>query len=150
MDSIDHIDRQLIGHLRMNARQPVAWLAKAVGVSRATIQNRMSRLEKRGIINGYTALVSSGANEQLAMVRALMSIDLEGDASRKVRTELMSEPCVCAIHSTNGRWDMVLELQARSLEEFDGVLGRIREINGISTSETSILLSSHRIGNQHI
>jgi DNA-binding Lrp family transcriptional regulator len=150
MDSIDHIDRQLIGHLRMNARLPVAWLAKTVGVSRATIQNRMTRLEKRGIINGYTTLVSSGVNEQLAMVRALMSIVLERDTSRKVRAELMSEPCVCAIHSTNGRWDMVLELQARSLEEFDSVLCRIREINGVSTSETSILLSSHRIGNQHI
>lgn len=150
MDAIDHIDRQLIGHLRMNARLPVAWLAKTIGVSRATIQNRMARLEKRGIITGYTALVSSGANEQLSVVRALMSIELDGDSSKQVRAGLMSEPSVCAIHSTNGRWDMVVELQARSLEEFNGVLGRIRAISGISTSETSILLSSHRIGNQHI
>ncbi len=150
MDTIDHIDRQLIGHLRMNARLPVAWLAKTIGVSRATIQNRMSRLEKRGIITGYTALVTSSANEQLAMVRALMSIELEGDASKKVRTELLNEPSVCAIHSTNGRWDMIVELQTRSLEEFNGVLGRIRAINGILTSETNILLSSHRLGNQHI
>ncbi|TQV87942.1 Lrp/AsnC family transcriptional regulator [Aliikangiella coralliicola] len=146
MQNIDDIDRQLIGHLRNNGRAPVAWLAKSIGVSRATIQNRMKRLEKRGLITGYTALVSAGADEQLSIVNALMSIELEGNVFKKVQESLISEPSVRAIHSTNGRWDIIVEIQTPSLEEFDRVLKRVRSIVGISSSETSLLLSSRRMG----
>ena len=145
MQNLDKIDRQLIGHLRKNARAPVAWLAKNIGVSRATIQNRMKRLEKRGIITGYTAIVSGGADEQLSVVNALMSIELAGNVFKKVQASLITESSVRAIHSTNGRWDMVVEIQTSSLEEFDRVLKRIRAIVGISASETSLLLSSQRM-----
>ena len=79
-----------------------------------------------------------------------MSIALDGDVSRRVTSDLMCEPDVCAIHSTNGRWDLVLELQTRSLEEFDRILGRIRGLKGIGSSETSILLSSTRTGSQRV
>ena len=147
---MDEIDRQLIGRLRKNAREPVSSLAKQMGVSRATAQNRLSRLENSGVITGYTALISSSADDELSLVRALMNIELDGDVSRSVTRELLRERDVCAIHSTNGRWDMVLELQTRSLEEFDQILGRIRGLKGISSSETSILLSSTRTGSQRV
>jgi len=147
---MDEIDRQLIGRLRKNAREPVSSLAKQMGVSRATAQNRLSRLENSGVITGYTALISSSADDELSLVRALMNIELDGDVSRSVTRELLRERDVCAIHSTNGRWDMVLELQTRSLEEFDQILGRIRGLKGITSSETSILLSSTRTGSQRV
>jgi DNA-binding Lrp family transcriptional regulator len=74
--------------------------------------------------------------------------ETDGDLSAKVcqQTRLINS----AIHSTNGRWDMVLELQTRSLEEFDRILGRIRGLKGISSSETSILLSSTRTGSPRV
>lgn len=150
VDNLDEIDRQLIGHLRKNARAPIAQLAKSIGVSRATIQNRMKRLEKRGHITGYTALISSGTNEQISAVRAIMNIEMEGDSSKKIIDKLMNEPSVCAIHSTNGEWDIIVELQTRSLEEFDRVLKRIRSLSGIASSETSLLLSSKRMATQQI
>jgi len=150
MENIDNIDRPLISLLRKDARMPISALAKKIQVSRATVQNRIDRLEKRGIITGYTALVSAGTNEKMSLVRALMNIELKGSASKNVKTALLSEPSVCAIHSTNGRWDMIVELQAGSLEDFDKILGRIRDIDEISASETSILLSSHRISSQQL
>jgi DNA-binding Lrp family transcriptional regulator len=145
MSIIDNIDRQLISLLRTDARTPITILAKKINVSRATIQNRMSKLEKKGVITGYTALVSSGTNEKMSLVRAHMSIELKGASTNKVKFSLMSEPTICTIHSTNGHWDMIVEIQAESLEGLDKVLGRIRNIPEISTSETSILLATQRI-----
>ena len=58
---------------------------------------------------------------------------------------LRGDPAVGALHSTNGRWDIVAELRADSLEAFDRVLGRIRLIEGISSTETSLLLSTHKL-----
>lgn len=143
-DHLDVIDRQLVGYLRKNARAPVAWLAKQIGVSRATIQNRMRRLEKNNVITGYCALVSSGADEKLAIVSALMSIELEGNVFQNIKRHLLNEPSIAAIHSTNGRWDMIVEIQTSSLQEFDKVLKRTRALQGISSTETSILLTSER------
>jgi len=145
MHKIDHIDRQLIGLLRNNARLSISQLAKDIDVSRATIQNRIQKLERAGTITGYTALISAATNEQVALIRAHMNIEIVGTSTKHVKSALLAEPCVCAIHTTNGRWDMIIELQTPSLEEFDKVLGRIREIPEIASSESSILLTSHRI-----
>jgi len=150
MDNLDEIDRKLVGLLRKNARAPVAQLAKSIGVSRATIQNRMARLEKRGHVTGYTALISSGASENLSMVRAIMNIEMEGSTAQFISQSLVKEPSVSAIHSTNGHWDFIVELQTRSLEEFDRVISRIRSTKGIKSSDTSILLSTRRLTSQQL
>lgn len=150
MSTIDNIDRQLISLLRANARLSISLLAKKIGVSRATIQNRINKLEKSGTITGYTALVSPTTNEKMSLIRAHMSLELTGTSTKKVKALLMAEPSVCAIHTTNGRWDMIIELQTQSLEMFDKVLSRIRDISEVSTSETSILLSSHRISSPEL
>ena len=144
MEGFDEIDRRLIGQLRKNARTPVAQLAKTVGVSRATIQNRMKRLEKRGHITGYTAIVSSKAGKELSVIRAIMNIEMEGNSGWLVKENLMKEASVTAIHSTNGHWDFIVELQTSSLEEFDKVISRIRNSPKINSTETSLLLSSRR------
>lgn len=144
MTELDNIDRQIIGILRTDARTSVSNIAQQIKVSRATIQNRIDKLEKSGVITGYTALISAAGNQNLASVRALMNIELVSANTDKVKNLLLTEPSVCAIHTTNGRWDMVVELQATSLESFDKILGRIRAIPDITSSETNILLSSTR------
>lgn len=148
MSIIDNIDRQLISLLRADARTSISILAKKINVSRATIQNRMNKLEKNDVITGYTALVSSGTNTKMSLVRAHMSIEIKGSSTNKIKLSLMSEPTLCAIHTTNGHWDMIIEIQAESLEELDKVLCRIRSIKEISTSETSILLTTKRVRSQ--
>jgi len=149
MTNIDNIDRLLIGLLRKDARMPVATLAKKIQVSRATVQNRLAKLEKNGVITGYTVLVSAADNNDNA-IKAIMCIELKGNSSQTVKAKLMSEPSVCAIHNTNGRWDMLVELQTNSLAEFDKILSRIRSVNEVAASETNMLLSSHRISAQQI
>lgn len=140
---IDNIDQALISLLRQNARESVATLAGKLGVSRGTVTNRMDRLERDGLIVGYSARLRPDV--QPDVLRAWMSIEITGNDTRRVMASLLGEPGVAALHSTNGRWDLLAELQVASLEALSQVLERIRLIKGISNSETSIHLESFRV-----
>jgi DNA-binding Lrp family transcriptional regulator len=141
MDSTDH---QLLSLLRANARLSVASLAKTLHVARGTVQNRLARMEADGTIVGYTVKLKPQAEDQDRKVRALMTVAVEGNRTDEVLRALRGDPAVSALHTTNGRWDIVAELRADSLEAVDRVLGRIRTIDGISNTETSLLLSTHK------
>lgn len=136
-------DRQLLALLRDNARMPVTEIAKTLRMSRATVQNRIARLEADGTIAGYTVRLKPAAEAH--RIRAWMGIAIEGNAAPQVLQVLRGEPAVHTLHTTNGRWDIVAELRADNLELFDRVLGWVRRIEGIASTETSILLSTHKI-----
>ena len=139
---MDDTDRQLIALLRDNARTSITTLSKKLRVARGTIQNRLARLEADGTIVGYTVRVKP--QEEAQRIRALMTVAVEGNRTDEVIRALRGDPAVGALHSTNGRWDIVAELRADSLEGFDRVLARIRLIEGISQTETSLLLSTFK------
>ena len=143
MINIDDTDRQLISLLRDDARSTVAALALKLKVARGTVQNRLARLEREGVIVGYTVRLKPQAEPH--RIRALMTVAVEGNRGPEVLRSLRGQPNVTALHTTNGRWDMVAEIQAESLEAFDRVLGKIRLINGIASTETSLLLSTHKM-----
>jgi DNA-binding Lrp family transcriptional regulator len=140
---MDEIDQKLIAFLRENARTPVAALAKKLRVARGTVQNRIARLERDGTILGYTVRLRPQVEEQ--NIRALMTVAVEGNRTEAVIRSLRGDPAVGALHTTNGRWDIVAELRAENLEAFDRVLARIRLVEGISNTETSLLLSTHKL-----
>lgn len=139
---MDDTDRRLIAELRTDARMPVASLAGRLGVSRATVRNRMDRLVADGIIQGFTLRL--GAEGDFEQVRAIMMIEVEGKGTDAVFRRLHGFPEVRALHSTNVRWDIVAELATDTLEAFDRTLAAVRLIDGIASTETSILLSSRK------
>ena len=140
---MDDTDRQLVSLLRDNARVSVASLAKVLRVSRGTVQNRLGKLEADGTIVGYTVRLKPQAEAH--QIRALMTVAVEGNRIDQVLSRLRGDPAVSALHTTNGRWDIVAELRADSLEAFDRVLGRIRLLVGIANTETSLLLSTSKL-----
>ena len=140
---MDDTDRRLIAPLRENARVPVAALAHLLKVSRGTVQNRIDRLTADGVIDGFTVRLKPEAEPQ--RVRAITMVAVDGEHATAVVKALRGLPEVHALHTTNGRWDIVVELGVDSLEAFDQALQRIRLIKGISNSETSLLLSTHKI-----
>jgi DNA-binding Lrp family transcriptional regulator len=139
---MDDLDRQLIATLRADARTPVATLAKQLGVSRGTVQNRIDRMLAQGAILGFTLRLPPQAEAH--RVRAVMAIAVEGERSSAVVAALRGFPEIEAVHTTNGRWDLMAELGAESLAAFSQALDRIRQIKGIATTETSILLATTR------
>ena len=137
---MDDKDRQLISLLRDNARRPISALATALGVSRGTVQNRIDRLLADGTILGFTLRLRRDVPR--AAIRAITLVEVEGERTDRIIKALRGYPEVHAVHTTNGRWDLVLELDTDTLEAFDLALRRIREVKGIANSETSLLLSS--------
>ena len=140
---MDEIDQKLMSFLRQNARLTVAALAAKLRVSRGTVTNRIRRLEDEGIIVGYT--VRLRPDVQNNAIKAWMSIAVDGNQTRAVIASLLGEPGVATLHDTNGRWDLLAELRAETLQELAKVLERIRLLKGISNTETSIHLETFRL-----
>ena len=140
--SMDDTDQRLIAALRQNARLSVADLAHRLGTSRGTITNRLRKLEDAQVIVGYTVRLRPEA--QTERIRAWMAVLVEGNRTREVIANLLGEPSVASLHDTNGRWDLLAELEVGSMAELSQALERIRLLGGIRGTETSILLASYR------
>jgi DNA-binding Lrp family transcriptional regulator len=140
--SLDDTDRALIALLRADARAAVAALAAKLKVSRGTVTNRLRKLEDAHVIVGYTVKLRPDARPE--HIRAWMGVRVDGNQTRAVIASLLGEPAVAALHDTNGRWDLLAELQVPTMAELSQALERIRLVKGIANTETSILLTSYR------
>lgn len=138
MPDLTAADRRLLAELRDNARASITELALAAGVSRTTARSRLDALVRDGRIRRFT--IETDLDDADA-VRAICMVELQGRMSREVIRKLRALPEVDSIHSTSGAWDLVVGLRARSLAEFDRALRELREIPGVSNSETSLLLA---------
>ena len=141
---MDDVDRKLISALRHDARASLSDLAIELNVSRATVRGRIEKLRQRGDIVGFTVVLKEDV--QSDPVRGLMLIGIEGRGAERIVRQLNGIPAVRAVHSTNGRWDLIVELGTDTLEELDLVLTRIRRIEGVTISETNLLLATRKKG----
>ncbi|QFT62857.1 Lrp/AsnC family transcriptional regulator [Roseivivax sp. THAF30] len=139
---MDATDRDILAALRRDARISFSDLAAALGLSRTTVRARVERMREDGRILGFTVVLKEDAARD--PVRALMMIGIEGRGTDRVLRQLGGLPEVRGLHSTNGRWDVIAELGTPDLETLDAVLNRIRAVDGVATSETSLLLSTKR------
>lgn len=139
---MDSLDQQIIDSLRRNGRASVSDLAARFGVTRTTVRTRMEKLEAAGEILGYTVILR---NDEYALpVRGIMLIKIAGSGTDNIIARLNGLPEVSAIHTTNGAWDLIIELGTDTLSSLDDVLRRIRLIDGISASETNLYLTTKR------
>lgn len=139
---MDDLDRSLLAALRHNARLSVSSLAAMTGASRPTVSARIDRMVENGTITAFT--IKTGHETRETGVRAIIMIEVLGKMADRVADQLRGLPQVRALHSTNGRWDFIAELEDRDLTTFDETLRRIRLIEGINVTETNILLRSRK------
>ena len=139
-NKLDSKDKQLISLLRINARISVVNLAKELGVSRATIQNRIKKLEQRDVILGYTVKLKPGIESHPG--RLFMNVLVEAKIEANVVEQLHCYPEVVAIHHTSGHWDLMVEIRAQTLPSLNSLRGERRWINGIMQTETNLLLDT--------
>lgn len=133
-------DRKLLTALKRDGRASITTLASQLGVSRATVQASMERLVSSKTIERFTIDIDGSVGGEL--IRAMMTIEVQGILTSDVVRSLNKMPEIISLHSTNGAWDLVAQIEASSLAEFDGLLRRTREISGILNTETSILLNT--------
>lgn len=141
---MDKTDQRLLSLLRRDARASVSEIAAHLGVTRATARARMDKLREAGEILGYTVILKSDARDR--PVRGVTLIEVEGKGGDRIIRTLEGMAEVETIHTTNGRWDLVIEVGAQTLPDLDQVLRRVRLIDGVQNSETSLYLSTRRGG----
>lgn len=141
---LDEVDQRLLAELRRDGRASLSELAAGLKISRATVRTRMERMSARGDIAGYTVLTRSDVMQ--SPVRGLMLIKIEGRGGEKIIARLAGIPAVQAVHSTNGVWSAIAEIGAQTLLELDEVINRIRNLDGVISSETNLYLSTRKAG----
>lgn len=141
---MDDMDNKLIAALRRDARMSISDLAGLLGVTRGTVRARIARLEAAGTITGYTVLTKADAAR--APVRGLMMLGIEGRGTEKVMARLQGMSEVEVVYTTNGTWDLIAVIGTDTLEHLDEVLFAIRRLEGVTRSETNLLLSTRRAG----
>ncbi|KQB98039.1 AsnC family transcriptional regulator [Loktanella sp. 1ANDIMAR09] len=139
---MDELDAHLIAALKRNGRASLSELAAQLGVTRSTVRVRLDRLVQGGEIAGFTVLTRSDVRPD--PVRGLMMLEIAGRGAEKVMKQLQRMTEVQAVHSTNGTWDLIAEIGTDTLETFDQVLFAIRRLDGVTRSETNLLLSTRR------
>jgi DNA-binding Lrp family transcriptional regulator len=135
---MDDLDHRLIAELRVNARATTPTLAKLLGVARGTVQTRMDRLIANGTIAGFTVrLKAQGSTDR---IRGVMMIELAGKNVRGLTAALRKNPGFTAVHSTNGLWDLIAEIEVSDLGEFNRLATAVRMMDGVEKSESHLFL----------
>ena len=132
-------DARLITLLKANAREPVASLARKLDLARSTVQERIARLEREGVIRGYTLLVSDEA--QARNLRAVVMMAADARQAERLAGELKRIPEVRALSAVSGAYDMMALVEAETLARMDAVLDRIGRAGGVTRTVSSIILS---------
>ena len=135
----NELDRKLVALLQVNARESTSSLAKKLGVARSTVHERILRLEKTGVITGYSAVLSRNPSE--GNVQAMVMLEVEQKRGKQVVARLNSFPAVKVCLAINGNYDYFLSIEQSTLEELDELLDQIGDIPGVERSTSSIVLS---------
>ena len=136
----DPIDRALLALLRDDARAPTAELARALGLSRTTVQSRMERLKRQGVISGFTVTVPDELEAHL--VRAHVMITLAPRRSAAIEVALRRIAEVRVLHSVSGPFDLIAIVAASSIGELDALIDRIGGLDGVERTTSAIVLST--------
>ena len=133
-------DQRLLLHLRQNARCSVSDLARALDLSRSTVQNRITKLEASGVIRGYS--VELGGEYTATQVEAHVSIKVFQKLTARTNAALEQISQVSQLYSVSGEYDLIAIVQAQSLEELSAVLDEIGNLEGVERTNSAVVLET--------
>ena len=137
---MDEIDRRLIDALRENARAPTAALARSLGLSRTTVQSRIERLERSGVIAGYAARLSD-AHER-GQIHAYVMMTVSHKQAAAVTAAVRRLPGVRSLQSVSGPFDLIARATAPSVGRMDELIDALGALDGVERTTSSIVLST--------
>ncbi|MEX3690443.1 Lrp/AsnC family transcriptional regulator [Paraburkholderia sp. BR14263] len=140
MQMTDSIDDKLLGLLQVDARAAIADLARQLGLSRTTVQSRIDRLERRGVIAGYSVRLSDEYEQGL--VKAHVLITALPKLASQVEGELRKITEVRTVHSVSGAFDLIAIVTAHSVQKLDVLIDTIGRLDGVERTTSSIILST--------
>ena len=136
----DETDKALLAILKRNARESVSSIARKLGLSRSTVQDRLSRMETCGPIRGYTVLLEADTTQ--SPIRAFVTIIVEPQRTGIIIKELGTFAGIKTVHTVSGNFDLLVEIRGEDIANVNAVIDRISDIPGVNKTETSIVLST--------
>ncbi len=136
---IDQVDRKLIALLEVDAREPLAVLARKLGLSRSTVQERLARLERDGVIEGFT--VRLGADARAAQLQAIVRFTMDPKHTPSVVAQLKDMIEIKSCYSVSGAFDLIVFIGAESALRLNQILQQIGHLNGVERTTSSIVLA---------
>ena len=133
-------EQYLLNLLRENSRRSVSDLAKEMGLSRSTVQQTMERLERTGVIQGYTVKVNPHYEQQ--RVSAYIMISAVPKKTIEVVRELTKQPQLDMLCSISGRYDLIAQVTEETTEALDKIIDLIAALDGVEKTLSHIVLSS--------
>ena len=133
-------DEELIALLKASSREPVASLARKLGLSRTTVQDRLRRLEEAGVIAAYTIRLSREMDQ--GGMRAFVTLAVEPRRQVEVGRHLARFPQIETLHTVSGKFDLIALVRTASSEAMDRLIDELGQISGITRIETSVILST--------
>jgi DNA-binding Lrp family transcriptional regulator len=133
-------DRQLLSLLQANAREPTASLARKLEVSRSSVQERISRLEKAGVITGYSVRIDE--NRLQLTINCFTMTSCTNKSYTDVMTSLRKMDAVQAVYAVSGESDFIIHLATATLSELNAELTRINLIKGVAHTSSHIVMET--------
>jgi transcriptional regulator, AsnC family len=133
-------EQALLALLRENARASTAQIARRLGLSRTTVQSRIDKLERQGVISGYTVRVHDEVEQ--ALIRAHVLITVLPRHMAAVVKALQALPQLRSLHSVSGPYDLVAIAAAPTVGEIDVLTDRIGSLDGVERTTSAIILST--------
>ena len=137
---ISEQDERLLSILRTNARTSVSDLARALNLSRSTVQNRIARLESSGVIKGY--VVEYGSKFLKDLVSAHVLIKEKQKLTTKTKLELQKINQIVELYITSGEYDLIAVVQAQTLEQLSHTIENIGNLDGVERTNSSVILET--------
>ena len=138
---MDDIDRQIVALLREDARRSYLDIGGHVHLSAPAVKRRVDRLERDGVILGYTAIIDPQAFGWHA--EAFVDLYCEGSVTGEaIKRSVQREPGVVSAHTVAGEASALLHVQAEDTKALEQVLERIRAARGVTRTVTEVVLST--------
>jgi Lrp/AsnC family transcriptional regulator, leucine-responsive regulatory protein len=141
---LDRIDRHILTLLRQDGRMSHAAIAKLVGLSGPAVHERIRKLESKGVIAGYTAVLDPQAlgRDHVAFVMVTLSEGNEFAVDDPIVARICDEPDVLEFHRIAGQDCYLIKIRTATNKDLEQVLRRIRSIRGVARTRTTICLST--------
>ena len=139
---LDGIDRQLLQELQHDSKRSLKDIGQQVGLSAPSVMERVRKLENAGIIKGYHALLDS---RKVGLdISAFIGVSIASPKQLSAFEEWVDSIAqVMECHHVTGGHTLLLKVKTPNTEDLEGLISRIRSMDGVASTETMVVLSTH-------